>query len=108
MTFAMLSLAGIPPAIGFIAKMYIMAAGINADLMVLVATMVAASVLGLFFYLRIIIVMLQTAPADQTELGGVLAIPAAGMATISVCGALILGFGVDPGLLTALLKALFP
>jgi NADH-quinone oxidoreductase subunit N len=108
MTFAMLSLAGIPPAIGFIAKMYIMAAGINADLMVLVATMVAASVLGLFFYLRIIIVMLQTAPQDQAALGGVLAIPGAGMATISVCGALILGFGVDPGLLTALLKVLFP
>jgi NADH-quinone oxidoreductase subunit N len=106
MTLAMLSLAGVPPAIGFIAKMYLMAAGINANLMLLVWTMVVSSVLGLFYYLRVVIVM-ASRPEAVTSQGSVLAIPRVGQLALALFGVLIAGFGVDPQLLTSLLKSVF-
>ncbi|MCW8306630.1 NADH-quinone oxidoreductase subunit N [Acidiphilium sp. PA] len=107
MTLILLSLAGIPPAIGFMAKLYIMAAGVSADLRVLTATLVLSSVIGLFYYLRIIMVM-ALKPADRTEPAtGTLAIPLGGWLTMASLGALILGFGIAPQSLMSLLHAVF-
>jgi NADH-quinone oxidoreductase subunit N len=103
LTFLLLSLAGIPPAIGFIAKMYIFAAGIHTELWLLIGTMVASSVIGLFYYLNVIIVMAQR-PGEQAPLAAATAWSSrAAMATL---GALVLGFGVAPQPLIALLKAI--
>jgi NADH-quinone oxidoreductase subunit N len=107
MTLVLLSLAGVPPAIGFIAKMYIMAAGVHADLRILTGTLVVTSVIGLFYYLRIIIVMSlkpveHTATPDMT-----MAIPMTGWIAMATLGALIIGFGVDPESLIVILRSLF-
>jgi len=56
-TAALLSLAGIPLTMGFIGKFYILAAGVDASLWLLVVVLVIGSVIGLFYYLRIIAVM---------------------------------------------------
>jgi NADH-quinone oxidoreductase subunit N len=107
MTLILLSLAGIPPAIGFIAKLYIMAAGVSADLRVLTATLVLSSVIGLFYYLRIILVM-ALKPVDRAEApANIMAIPITGWLTIATLGALILGFGIAPQSLMTLLHAVF-
>ncbi|MDD2877834.1 MAG: NADH-quinone oxidoreductase subunit N [Acidiphilium sp.] len=107
MTLVLLSLAGIPPAIGFIAKMYIMAAGVNADLRILTGTLVVSSIIGLFYYLRIILVMSQK-PLERAAIpGGTLAIPMTGWLAMSAVGALIVGFGIDPESLIAMLKLVF-
>ncbi len=107
MTLVLLSLAGIPPAIGFIAKLYIMAAGVNADLRVLTTTLVISSVIGLFYYLRIILVMAQR-PLDRAAgPAGVIALPITGWLAMATIGALIIGFGVDPESLIGLLKSVF-
>jgi len=57
MTVMMLSLAGIPVTAGFIGKFYIVAAGVSAELWVLLGLVVAGSAVGLYYYLRVMITM---------------------------------------------------
>ncbi len=105
LTLALLSLAGIPPALGFMAKMYVMAAGVHSHLRVLIATMVVSSVIGLFYYLRVIIAMTQAPDSADAHAEGRLSLP--GNAAIGLIGAVILGFGIMPQPLLSLLKAVF-
>jgi NADH-quinone oxidoreductase subunit N len=53
-TIAMLSLAGIPVTTGFMAKFYLVFAGINTGLWLLVISLIINSVIGLYYYLRVI------------------------------------------------------
>ncbi len=57
MTIMMFSLAGIPPLAGFWAKWYVFLAAINAELYALAVIGVLASVVGAYYYLRIIKIM---------------------------------------------------
>jgi NADH-quinone oxidoreductase subunit N len=104
MTLALLSLAGIPPAIGFIAKMYIFAAGIHTDLWLLIGTMIASSVIGLFYYLTILLEMTQKPFASPVPK---LRVPAGVRLVLTLLGAAVFGLGVAPQPLIALLKAIF-
>src|SRR5580698_11599427 len=56
-TAALLSLAGIPATMGFLGKFYILAAGANARAWPLIVILVATSVAGLFYYLRILVAL---------------------------------------------------
>jgi NADH-quinone oxidoreductase subunit N len=67
LTAMLLSLAGIPLTAGFIGKFYVLAAGIGSSLWVLVATLVVTSVIGLFYYLRVIITMYSLPKAGAVE-----------------------------------------
>ncbi|MEX0347855.1 MAG: NADH-quinone oxidoreductase subunit NuoN [Paracoccaceae bacterium] len=53
----MFSLAGVPPMLGFFAKFGVWQAGISADLFGLVIASAIASVIGAFYYLRIVFYM---------------------------------------------------
>ena len=53
----LLSLAGIPMTLGFIAKFYLFAAGVEGTLWVLLWALIVGSGIGLFYYLRIIFAM---------------------------------------------------
>ncbi len=53
----MFSLAGIPPLAGFFGKLYVFMAAIEAGLIILAVIGVLASVVGAFYYLRIVKVM---------------------------------------------------
>ena len=53
----MFSLAGVPPLAGFFAKFYVFAAAIKAELYALAVIGVLASVVGAFYYIRIVKVM---------------------------------------------------
>ncbi len=57
LTILMFSLAGIPPLAGFFAKWYVFLAAINSGLYALAVIGVLASVVGAFYYLRIIKIM---------------------------------------------------
>jgi NADH-quinone oxidoreductase subunit N len=57
MTILLFSLAGIPPLAGFWAKWYVFLAAINAHLYALAVIGVLTSVVGAFYYLRIIKIM---------------------------------------------------
>jgi len=57
-----MSLAGIPPTMGFIAKAYVMVAGVGASLTVPLAALIIGSVIGLYYYLRVIVMMVLPVP----------------------------------------------
>ena len=57
MTIALLSLAGIPPTAGFFAKYYIFTAAFSAGNVGLVFIAIIASLIGVYYYFRIIIAM---------------------------------------------------
>jgi NADH-quinone oxidoreductase subunit N len=59
----MFSLAGIPPLFGFWGKLLVFQAAVAADLLPLAAIGIAASVVGAYYYLRIIKTMYFDAPA---------------------------------------------
>ena len=54
---ALLSLAGIPLTAGFVGKFYVLAAGVESALWLLVVLVVCNSALGLFYYLRLVVTM---------------------------------------------------
>lgn len=59
LSIALLSLAGIPLTIGFIGKFYVMMLGVNAALWWLMATLAIGTVLGMYYYLRVLITMFR-------------------------------------------------
>ena len=61
----MFSLAGIPPMAGFFAKLFVFRAAIDAGLYSLSIIGVLASVVGAYYYLRIVKVMYLDAPAED-------------------------------------------
>lgn len=67
-TAMLFSLAGIPMTVGFIGNYYLLAAGVNSSLWFLVVTMVVSSVIGLYYYLRIVTVMYSLAKEANEKL----------------------------------------
>jgi NADH-quinone oxidoreductase subunit N len=67
MTLFLLSLAGIPPTAGFIAKVGVFGAAIRAGHWPLVLIGVVSSVAAAFFYLRVIVLMYMQEPETVTE-----------------------------------------
>ncbi len=65
LTIFMLSMAGIPPLSGFFGKLYVFLAAVQAGMWTLAVVGVLASVVGAYYYLRIIKVMYFEAPAGE-------------------------------------------
>ena len=63
----MFSLAGIPPLFGFWGKFVVFQAAVEADLIALAAIGIAASVIGAFYYIKIVKVMYFDEPADTVR-----------------------------------------
>jgi NADH-quinone oxidoreductase subunit N len=102
MIVLMFSLAGIPPTVGFYAKLTVLQATLAAGHVWLAVLAVLASLIGAFYYLRIIKVMFFDEPVDTTAI-----VPAAdARAVMGINVALVLGLGLMPGpLLTACYNA---
>ncbi|MGH9465905.1 MAG: NADH-quinone oxidoreductase subunit N [Terriglobales bacterium] len=75
-TAMLLSLAGIPLTAGFLAKFYIVAAGAASSLWMLLLVLIITSVIGLYYYLRIVLALYSDAPAAPAA-DGPLALPLA-------------------------------
>jgi len=65
LAIAMFSMAGVPPTVGFYAKLSVLQAVIQVDMVWLAIVAVLFSVIGLFYYLRIIKVMYFEKPVEQ-------------------------------------------
>lgn len=63
----MFSLAGVPPLAGFFAKFYVFLAAIKAGLYPLAVIGVLASVVGAFYYIRVVKIMYFDEPAEAFE-----------------------------------------
>lgn len=90
-TLALLSLAGIPITAGFMAKFYVVFAGVNSNLWLLVISLIVNSVIGLYYYLRIITTLF--APANEKKFQ---AISLPGHVVLFVMAAGILWLGIFP------------
>jgi NADH-quinone oxidoreductase subunit N len=93
MTIFLLSLGGFPPMAGFIAKWYVFSAAVKAGYTGLAIIGVLTSVVSVFFYLRIVVMMYMT-PADAPR--DVPAVPAVAGAALVVSAAVIVYLGILP------------
>lgn len=95
MLLLMFSMAGVPPLIGFHAKLAVLQAVVNVEMTWLAIFAVAFSVIGAFYYLRVIKVMYFDAPEDDAEINTPLDINL----VMGANGLMMLGLGFMPGLL---------
>jgi NADH-quinone oxidoreductase subunit N len=91
----LLSLAGLPPTAGFIAKVLVFQAAVRADLEGLVVVAVLASVVAAFFYIRVIVLTYMEEPEEVAEVPSA---PGPGLA-LAAAAAVTVVLGVLPGLL---------
>lgn len=105
-TVMLLSLAGIPATAGFIGKFYIVAAGTSSAIWALVIVLVVSSVIGLFYYLRIVAVMFASPEKNAIEIGS-RASPLAG-AVLCVLTVLLVWFGIYPEPLLRVIRTVLP
>jgi NADH-quinone oxidoreductase subunit N len=68
MLLLMFSMAGVPPTAGFYAKLAVIQAVVNANLIWLAIVAVLFSVVGAFYYLRIVKLMYFDAPAETAPI----------------------------------------
>ena len=101
MTIFMLSLAGLPPTVGFYAKLSVLQSLVSTNVagyvwLALLAVML--SLVGAFYYLRVIKVMYFEEPTDTRPIVSTLDV----RAVLSLNGVAVLAFGILPGGLMAL------
>jgi NADH-quinone oxidoreductase subunit N len=93
MTVSLLSLGGLPPTVGFIGKWYIFSAAVSAGYYGLAIIGVLTSVISVFFYLRVIVMMYMTERAGApvpARIGGM------GMAALTAAIIAIFYLGILP------------
>jgi NADH-quinone oxidoreductase subunit N len=101
MAIFMLSLAGVPPTVGFNAKLSVLQALVTTgvDFYIGIAVLaVVLSLIGAFYYLRIIKVMFF----DESSDSAAISTPSDVSAVMSLNGALVLLLGIFPGGLMAM------
>ncbi|MBE0565806.1 MAG: NADH-quinone oxidoreductase subunit N [Krumholzibacteria bacterium] len=89
---ALLSLAGIPPFVGFMAKFYLFAAVVKAGLVPLAVIGVINSLVSVYYYLRVIVVMYM----KDTEADSYDGVEWVSVATAGALAALVLYLGIRP------------
>ena len=103
MLILMFSMAGIPPLVGFYAKLTVIKAVVDINLISVAIVAVLMSVIGAFYYLRIIKVMYFDQPVEQHKLEA----PADMRVMISANALAVFALGVFPGSLMAICVAVF-
>ncbi|WP_420414899.1 NADH-quinone oxidoreductase subunit NuoN [Roseibium sp.] len=88
----MFSLAGIPPLVGFFGKWFVFAAAVQAGLYPLAVIGVLASVVGCYYYLRIVKVMFFDGPAEAFQ-----PMPTELKVVLGLSGLFVIFFWVMPG-----------
>ena len=103
MLILMFSMAGIPPMVGFYAKLAVIKAVISVDLISVAIIAVLMSVVGAFYYLRMIKVMYFDSPEKQHEIHA----PKEMCIMLSSNALLVLALGIFPGSLMAICITVF-
>ena len=103
MLLILFSMAGVPPTVGFFAKLFVLDAVVSIDMVWLAAVAVFFSIIGAFYYLRAVKVMYFDKPIDDT----VLASSMDTQVMMSINGLAMLGFGLFPAALLGACRAAF-
>lgn len=99
MAVSLLSLAGIPPLAGFFGKYYIFTVAFQSGFIGLVSLAIITSLIGIYYYFRIIIAMYLKSTEKTTPV----AVPLLNKIVLVICLALTIVLGVLPDLLISLL-----
>jgi NADH-quinone oxidoreductase subunit N len=105
MLMLMFSMAGVPPFVGFWAKLAVIQAVLDIGSVWLAIVAVALSVIGAYYYLRVVKLMYFDEPTDHAALQG------GGRAmqfVLSLNGLAVLALGLFPGALLALCARVIP
>jgi NADH-quinone oxidoreductase subunit N len=92
----LVSLAGIPPTAGFFGKLYVFQAAVDSQLYVVAIIGLVNSVIGAYYYLRVMVFMYMREPAP----GAPIAVPMhSGLvaAALVIAAVLVLALGIVPG-----------
>jgi len=103
MGLVMFSMAGVPPMVGFFAKLMVLKAVIEAGLMWLAIVAVVFAVIGAFYYLRLIKYMYFDDPENETAITA----PVDFGAALTLNGVMILGLGIFSSSLIAICMTSF-
>jgi len=103
MLLTLFSMAGVPPLLGFWAKVAVLQEAINAGLVTLAVIGVATSIIGAFYYIRVVKVMYFDEPEDQVPLQASMDM----RLVLSANGVLVLALGIYPTALLALCVSVF-
>ena len=98
------SMAGVPPTVGFMAKLAILLSMLEADQVAMAVFMVLMSVVGLYYYLRVVKVMYFDEPVKEPVYASV--ISSGSVALVSLISALALLMGIFPAGLLQLCQTL--
>ncbi len=103
MAMVMFSMAGVPVFVGFFAKWLVIKAALDAGLMWLAISAVVFSVVGAFYYLRVVKLMYF----DEPVTGSTIDAPVDFRAAISLNGIMMLGLGIFSSSLIAVCMSSF-
>ena len=103
---AALSLAGIPLTVGFIAKFYVVAAGVEGAAWALVWALVVGSAIGVYYYLRIVFAMTKREDAEEGQAKPQGRPSWEGVAAVVVLGVSVVVLGVYPSPVVEMLSSL--
>lgn len=98
-TICMLSMAGIPPVAGFFGKYYVFVSALNSDLTWLVLIAVLSSLIGVYYYFKVIIAMFQEPELENTAYYE----KSSDLAVLYISGILTLLLGLAPQFVAGLL-----
>ncbi|GIZ52475.1 NADH-quinone oxidoreductase subunit NuoN [Noviherbaspirillum aridicola] len=98
MLVLMFSLTGIPPTVGFYAKLAVLQAVLSTGQVWLAVVAVLLSLIGAFYYLRVVKVMYFDEPTDETRIAATTDM----RVTLGLNGVAVLALGILPGPLMAL------
>ena len=104
MLMLMFSMAGVPPFIGFWAKLAVIQAVLHIGALWLAIVAVAFSVVGAYYYLRVVKLMYFDEPDERRSLEGGRTL----RLVLSVNGLAVLVLGLFPGLMLALCASVLP
>jgi NADH-quinone oxidoreductase subunit N len=104
MLMLLFSMAGVPPFVGFWAKLAVIQAVLHVGSVWLAIVAVAFSVIGAFYYLRVVKLMYFDEPTDRAALQG----SGAMRFVLSLNGLAMLVLGLFPGVLLALCAQVIP
>ena len=102
MTLFMLSLAGVPPTAGFLAKLYVFTAAIQAGYADLAVVGALTSAVATFYYLWVVVQMYMRPPSAELKLQPI-RVPASLVAMLAVAAFFTLQLGILPSVLTRIL-----
>ncbi|MCP4248806.1 MAG: NADH-quinone oxidoreductase subunit N, partial [bacterium] len=104
----MFSMAGIPLTAGFLSKLYVFREAVDAGYLWLAVLGAVASVAGLFFYLRVIVLMYMSPKGEESATPADIRVGDPVRAALTAVAVVTLAFGIVPGPLLDVVTSALP